>query len=157
MAPLAPYSNASRGYVVGKPLKFVNGHAARMPRAKLVYREADRGYASVCWAWEKPVQRDGYGRSGGGSKTAHRAAYEQFVGPIPKGHVLHHLCGQRDCVRPDHLQPMTRADHLRLHRRIDPALIEAIREATGSQRAVASQFGVSQSLVWNIRNHRAPY
>jgi hypothetical protein len=35
---------------------------------------------------------------------------------IPAGLELHHVCENKLCVNPEHLQPMTRCDHLRLHR-----------------------------------------
>lgn len=73
-----------------------------------------------CWLWTGALMTAGYGqfRSGGqGSKVvkAHRWLYEQTVGPIPDGHVLHHLCEVKACVRPDHLEPVLLADHVRHH------------------------------------------
>jgi hypothetical protein len=38
---------------------------------------------------------------------AHRAVWEQYVGPIPEGKDLHHKCGLKHCVNPDHLEPVT--------------------------------------------------
>lgn len=46
---------------------------------------------------------------------AHAAVYELLVRPIVKGEVLHHLCFQEACVNPEHLEPMTRSEHMRLH------------------------------------------
>ncbi|MFJ2662519.1 HNH endonuclease signature motif containing protein [Arthrobacter koreensis] len=39
----------------------------------------------------------------------HRVAYELFSGPIPNGLVLDHLCRNRGCFNPNHLEPVTRA------------------------------------------------
>ncbi len=62
-----------------------------------------------CWEWigNKVVQ--GYGRFyiRGRAHRAHRFAYEKLVGPIPDGLVLDHLCRNRACVNPDHLEPVT--------------------------------------------------
>jgi hypothetical protein len=44
---------------------------------------------------------------------AHRFAYLEFVGPIPDGLVLDHLCRNKKCVNPDHLEPVTNAENLR--------------------------------------------
>lgn len=45
-------------------------------------------------------------------RSAHRTAYELFVGPIPEGLELHHQCRNRGCVNPDHLEPATRQENL---------------------------------------------
>jgi hypothetical protein len=45
----------------------------------------------------------------------HRAVYELFVGPIPQGFEVDHLCGCITCCRPDHLEVVTKAEHRRRH------------------------------------------
>jgi hypothetical protein len=81
---------------------------------------ADRIRASVvideagCWVWQKYKQY-GYGKIYVGSHTAgdrrsaaaHRVSYETFVGPIPAGHHIDHLCRNPACVNPDHLEAVT--------------------------------------------------
>jgi HNH endonuclease len=67
--------------------------------------------ATGCWLWVRPMP-DGYGRlryGGKGSKfgVAHRFSYEALVGSIPLGLQLDHLCRVRNCVNPDHLEPVT--------------------------------------------------
>jgi hypothetical protein len=64
---------------------------------------------SGCWRWQKGKTANGYGRLtvDGRPRRAHRAAYEEFVGPIPDGLQLDHLCRVRDCVNPAHLEPVT--------------------------------------------------
>lgn len=58
----------------------------------------------------------GYGvvRIGGSNPLyAHRAVFERIVGPIPPKLVLDHLCLQKQCVNPEHLEPITRAENTR--------------------------------------------
>ena len=56
----------------------------------------------------------------GGRKTGlHRVVYEEHFGPIPDGHHVHHRCGNRSCVNPEHLETLTPAAHNALARRCD--------------------------------------
>lgn len=76
---------------------------------------------SDCWLWKAALSIGGYGTfhvSGGNTVTkgrvrvyAHRWAYEQVKGPIPDGLELDHLCRTRNCVNPDHLEPVTHAEN----------------------------------------------
>ena len=71
---------------------------------------------SGCWLWTGGVNHGGYGQfSDGRGKNggAHRAAYEVFVGPIPEGLTLDHLCRVRCCVNPAHLEPVSMQENLR--------------------------------------------
>lgn len=66
-----------------------------------------------CWLWLAGVNRSGYGHFSvkSVSKLAHRAAYELFVGKIPRGLGLDHLCRVRSCVNPAHLEPVTQKEN----------------------------------------------
>ena len=72
-----------------------------------------------CWIWMGPVwaknQNFCYGRvnTDGKAITAHRAAYELFVGPIPKGMFVCHRCDTPLCVNPTHLFLGTHEDNMR--------------------------------------------
>lgn len=67
-----------------------------------------------CWQWTGSLARGGYGSIGfeGHTLRAHRVAYEALVGPIPEGLVLDHLCRNRGCVNPTHLEPVTLHENL---------------------------------------------
>ena len=68
-----------------------------------------------CWIWQAGTNTKGYGKFkvDGRDVKAHRFAYEMFVGPIPEGLELDHLCRVRNCVNPEHLEPVTHAENVR--------------------------------------------
>src|SRR3990172_4034815 len=60
-----------------------------------------------CWEWLGSHDRDGYGRFWRyGECRAHRISYEVFVGRIPDGLTIDHLCENPGCVNPAHLEPV---------------------------------------------------
>lgn len=64
---------------------------------------------SGCWEWFAATDAGGYGFYwlNGAMRRAHRVAYEALVGTIPDGLQLDHLCRNRRCVNPEHLEPVT--------------------------------------------------
>lgn len=68
---------------------------------------------SGCWLWTGKLRR-GYGVAcvGMHEQPAHRLSYELFVGKIPDGLVLDHLCRLPCCVNPQHLEPVTIAENV---------------------------------------------
>lgn len=91
----------------------------RHERTPIVERIADKfTVGDGCWEWTASRSTAGYGRvarggRNGGWVNAHRVVYELLVGPIPEGLELDHLCRNRGCVRPDHLEPVTHAENTR--------------------------------------------
>lgn len=73
----------------------------------------DKNGPKGCWLWLGFLKR-GYGvvRRDGRKWAAHRFFYELLVGPIPDGLVIDHLCRVRNCVNPQHLEPVTNAENL---------------------------------------------
>lgn len=76
--------------------------------------------AEGCWQWTagaygKKDRTAGYGRLkvNGIYVPVHRWAYEHYVGPIPEGMVIDHLCRNTRCVNPKHMEPVTSKENTR--------------------------------------------
>lgn len=62
-----------------------------------------------CWLWTAAANPYGVFASGFGFQVkAHVWSWEQVNGPVPEGKELDHLCRVKRCVRPDHLEPVTK-------------------------------------------------
>lgn len=73
-----------------------------------------------CWVWTAFRNAAGYGtfmsksrNVGGRTIQAHRWSYEHYIGPIPEGLTLDHLCRNKSCVNPDHLEPCSIGENTR--------------------------------------------
>jgi hypothetical protein len=94
---------------VTKSIRLSSEAAARF------WRKVDR--TGECWQWLPPPKREGYGQFwvsvDVGMAYAHRVAFEATIGPIPDGLTIDHLCRNRRCVNPAHLEPVTRGENVR--------------------------------------------
>jgi hypothetical protein len=115
---------------------------------------------SGCLEWLGHVDRNGYGRVdvAGEARKAHRVVYEQHSGPIPDGLQLDHLCRNRACVNPEHLEIVTNAENSRrgANAKLAPEGVLEIRNllAVGALTNVeiGRRLGVSASTVRAVKN-----
>jgi hypothetical protein len=83
------------------------------------WAKVDKDGPNGCWLWLASIDAHGYSHAGKG-RLAYRLAYQLVRGPVPAGLELDHLCRNKLCVNPDHLEPVTHAENVRrgaLHRR----------------------------------------
>lgn len=77
----------------------------------------------TCWLWNGPLNSRGYGRvsrRAQGHEYAHRVAWMESRGPIPEGLSIDHLCRNRRCVNPAHMELVTLAENTR--RNLSPTM-----------------------------------
>jgi hypothetical protein len=67
-----------------------------------------------CWVWTRGLSGGGYGHcwDNGSPVLAHRYSFERAYGPIPNGLHIDHLCRNRRCVRPDHLEAVSHKENV---------------------------------------------
>jgi hypothetical protein len=77
------------------------------------WSRVDQRSSDECWPWLAGKAK-GYGTFsiGGRSHPAHTISYQQIIGPVPIGLQLDHLCRNRGCVNPQHLEPVTRKENI---------------------------------------------
>lgn len=146
---LARQDDPKRGYKKGQPFPYLRNHRKRKSGVEYVVDE------SGCWVWQRTRTPAGYGNAWDGGRTvgAHRLFYERHVGPIPDGYVIDHLCRNKSCVNPDHLEAVPQAVNIqRSCRGLTDADVRLIRESDEKGYKIAERLGVSPGTVYAVLN-----
>lgn len=124
-----------------------------------------------CIEWTGAFHKNGYGVISLNRKVAaelgiprvqfvHRASYMQHKGTIGAGLVVRHLCHNRKCFNPAHLEVGTQYDNFedsvkvgRNKRKLLDEDVKSIRESTMSNRKLAKLYGVSSTTIFHIKHN----
>lgn len=150
----------SKGTGVTKKYPHKPGPGRRQPRTTPPKTAYEVDPVTGCWLWKYHLDRDGYGRVKAGRKSygAHRFAFIAARGPIPEGLQIDHLCRNRACINPDHMELVVCLENIRrgLLCRLSPedaAHIRwlAARDNPPTDRQLGAWFGVTAPNIRAVR------
>lgn len=154
---IARTADTRRGHVAGEPMRYVPHHTSRAKPGRLYEIDPMTG----CWEWRRS-KSNGYGMMSykGKYQNAHRVFYQQRYGPLPDHLHVDHLCRNKGCVNPDHLEAVTRHENARRgdNTKLNWQKAEVIRDLYSqghvSQQQLAEVFGVKQSVIQKITAYK---
>ena len=162
---IATRNRRGRGWIKGQPVPYVHGHNPVLPIHKKLMKFWSSASLFPTSGWPDCIEWNGFISWGGygdystgvfGEKAAHRIAWILSFGSIPKGLEPDHLCRNRKCFNPFHLELVTRKVNARRGARakLSEEMAQQIRQVQGSERAIAEAFGVHRSTINAVRSGR---
>jgi hypothetical protein len=153
LAPIATQNCRARSILKGDAARYISGHHGRKSSAPLCGYIVDE--SSGCWNWALHLTKDGYGRTRVNSKNklAHVREWELKNGAVPDGFQIDHLCKNKACVNPDHLEVVTSAVNCqrRPKTKASAEIVLAIKASTESGAALGRKYNISRSQINKIR------
>ena len=149
-------TNAKRYGIMYSPMEtYMRPNQPHFVYEKIVERGPDE-----CWPWAGRTTYHGYGTFDINNRAvmAHRLVYELTYGPVPTGLEVMHLCLNRLCCNPKHLQAGTHAENMSTRKsKLTHSEIAEIRQSTMNQYDLAALYGVHQSTISRIKRHKRFY
>lgn len=144
-------SDKSRGRVKGVPFTWKSGHFTRIRKRYEVDLETG------CWNWQVGFNPNGYAiiRMNNHSYLVHKLLHQLLHGKAPRGLELDHLCRNRRCINPDHLELVTHTENMR-RGAMTKLKVEQVREIKVllnqglTHRTIAPMFDVTKAAITAI-------
>jgi hypothetical protein len=151
---VADKNNKARGHVKGQPRRFVVGHGTRKSPVEYLVDEG-----TDCWVWQMHKNNKGYGvlKREGKRRYAHIVNYEKINGPVPEGLELDHICRNRACVNPSHLEAVTHQINQRRAAKLTVDQVKEIKDLNSKgigYRRLAKMFNVHRSTICHLVTER---
>mgnify|MGYP001614934139 CR=1 FL=1 len=162
-APIAQRNRTKGNWIKGQSLRFIHGHNGR-GKGKPIKKGLPYTINIItgCWIWKWYKDKKGYGvmRKNGLLLKAHRYFYKKYKGGILEGLQLDHLCRNKSCVNPEHLEIVTNAENCRrgLNAKLNYNIILQIKNKLSNgvkQQRLVEQFNVSPSTISEIARGKA--
>lgn len=149
-------TRAERGQIAGQHVSYIRGHVRRKhPHG---YEVRDCGYKTPCWVWGS-CGPHGYGMIWDSDqqklRTAYGFFYEKKNGKPKNGLQLDHLCRNKPCVNPDHLEEVTQTVNVRrgAQTKLTEEKVVEIRALSGSgiiNAEIARRYEISKTHVSRV-------
>jgi len=163
---IANRNRRQRRWVKGQPVPFLHGHnvklswLAKFVRFWSMTRPFPLNGRPDCIEWAGFITEHGYGdyyTGLFGETLAHRIAYVLTFGPIPMGLEPDHLCRNRVCVNPFHLEAVTRKTNARRGAKckLNEQSVVDIRTSGDSTRTLMRRYNVSRATIQAARSGRS--
>lgn len=151
---ISKYANPSRNQKAGEPRRYIKGHEHRKsPVDYLIDKK------SGCWIWQLSLSNKGYAQTkvNGKTKEAHRLFYKKYKGDISSGMELDHLCRRRNCVNPQHLEPVTHTENMKRSPKVTHLTDRQIKEilklkGKKTQKIIAGIYNICPQYVGQLFN-----
>jgi hypothetical protein len=158
---IANRTRAEYGWIKGHPVNYARGHNGKVLEVDRIFNFWSRIHldpVTGCLEWKGPIGTRGYGAAAemNGHRVAHKASYTLFFGRIPKGLEPDHLCRNRKCVNPMHLELVTRKINARRGAKAKLTFQQAdeIKSSIEPTRILMHRYGVSRSTIKGVRSGR---